>query len=172
MERLARTWLWGPSSARGLGAAAVTALADQGSKAWLLDVYGLAGKGRVPVLSFLDFVYVVNPGISYGLIPQGSATGQIVLVLFAVAASLVLTVWIAGTGRVLTALSLGLILGGAVGNAIDRVRFGGVSDFVLLHAGALEWYVFNLADAAIVAGVIGLLYESLVGSRNDAAKQT
>ena len=69
----------------------------------------------------------------------------------------------------MTALALGLIIGGAIGNAIDRLAYGAVADFVLFHAtfggSRFDWYVFNLADAAIVAGVIGLLYESLIGER-------
>jgi signal peptidase II len=68
------------------------------------------------------------------------------------------------------ALSLGLIMGGALGNALDRVLIGGVADFFSLHAFGFYWYVFNIADVAIVAGVIGLLYDSLRSSRNPAAK--
>ena len=78
-----------------------------------------------------------------------------------------LWVWLARAEYRLTALSLGLIIGGAVGNAIDRLAYGWVADFVLFHVSGgdwrFNWYVFNLADVAIVAGVIGLLYESLVG---------
>jgi signal peptidase II len=68
------------------------------------------------------------------------------------------------------AASIGLIMGGALGNAVDRVVLGGVADFFSLHAFGFYWYVFNIADAAIVAGVAGLLYDSLLASRNDAAK--
>jgi signal peptidase II len=78
-----------------------------------------------------------------------------------------LTIWLARAGTRLTALALGLIIGGAIGNAIDRLVYGAVADFVLLsittETSRFDWYVFNLADAAIVAGVIGLLYESLIG---------
>ncbi len=83
-----------------------------------------------------------------------------------------LWVWLTRAPSRLAALSLGLIIGGAVGNAIDRFHWPGVMDFVLFHidtaAFTFRWYIFNLADAAIVAGVIGLLYESLL--RPDAAK--
>jgi signal peptidase II len=79
-------------------------------------------------------------------------------------------VWIVrGARSKLLAVALGLIIGGAVGNAIDRVRLGGVADFISLHAFGFYWYVFNIADVAIVAGVAALLYESFVASRNDAA---
>ena len=81
-----------------------------------------------------------------------------------------MTVWLArGAMNGLTAVSIGLLIGGAVGNAIDRLHLGGVADFFLLHAYGYSWYVFNIADTAIVAGVIGLLYDSLRSSRNDAA---
>jgi signal peptidase II len=82
-------------------------------------------------------------------------------------------IWIVrGGGSRLMALSLALIIGGATGNGIDRVTLGGVADFFLLHAWGYNWYVFNIADVAIVAGVLGLLYDAAVGSlsRNDAAK--
>src|SRR5207248_714303 len=82
------------------------------------------------------------------------------LVLKAIAVVL-LWIWLARAPSRLTAVALGLIIGGAVGNAIDRLAYGWVADFVLLHAFQFEWYVFNLADAAIVAGVVGLLYETL-----------
>jgi signal peptidase II len=78
-----------------------------------------------------------------------------------------LWIWLARTSSRLTALALGLIIGGAIGNAIDRLHWPGVMDFALFHASfggvRYNWYVFNLADTAIVAGVIGLLYESLLG---------
>ncbi|HXE89239.1 MAG TPA: signal peptidase II, partial [Hyphomicrobiaceae bacterium] len=80
-------------------------------------------------------------------------------------------VWLArGISSRLAAVSVGLIMGGAVGNAIDRLVLGGVADYIQLHAFGFYWYVFNIADAAIVAGVGGLLYDSLGLSRNRAAK--
>ena len=89
------------------------------------------------------------------------------LFAFKVAAVVFLWVWLARSPSRLTAVALGLIIGGAVGNAIDRLHWPGVMDFVLFHietAGfSFRWYVFNLADVAIVAGVVGLLYESLLG---------
>ena len=90
-------------------------------------------------------------------------TGQYVLAIFALIASVALWIWLArsGTGR-LMAVSLGLIIGGAVANGIDRVVLGGVADFFSLHVGSFYWYIFNLADVAIVAGVAGLLYNSSV----------
>jgi signal peptidase II len=156
-----RTWLWGPLSPLGLGIAVLTVLADQASKVWMLYVYDIGAKGSVALTSFFDLVLVWNQGISYGLLPQESALGRLGLILFAVAASLALVVWLARIDSRLAAASIGLIIGGAIGNAIDRVAYGAVADFFSLHAFGYQWYVFNLADTAIVVGVVGLLYDSL-----------
>ena len=156
-----RKWLWGPMSPLGLGIAALTLLADQAHKAWMLYVYDIDGKGVVPLTPFFDLVLVWNRGISYGLLPQESAVGRWGLILFAFAASFALAVWLARLTAPLGAASIGLIIGGAIGNAIDRINYGAVADFFSLHVLGYQWYVFNIADAAIVAGVVGLLYESL-----------
>ena len=158
-----RHWLWGPLSPLGLGIAALTAALDQAHKIWMLRVYDIGAKGSVALAPFFDLVLVWNHGISYGLLPQESALGRWGLILFAIAASLALAVWLARLTAPLAAASLGLIIGGAIGNAIDRVAYGAVADFFSLHVFGLQWYVFNIADAAIVAGVVGLLYESLFG---------
>ncbi len=157
------TSLWGPYSRAALIAALATAVIDQAHKWWMIDVYHIGAKGRVQITPFLDLVYVKNIGISYSLFNQDSFGGQIALAAFAVLASLALWVWAArgATGK-LMAISLGLIIGGAVGNAIDRLVLGGVADFFSLHAYGFYWYVFNIADMAIVAGVAGLLYDSLI----------
>ena len=168
-SRLAR-WLWGPYSRVALWVAAVTFVADQAHKWWMLLVYRIEEKGRVTVTPFLDLVFVKNTGISYSLLDQSSYTWQLVLALFSIIVSAALWAWLAaaGTGR-LMAWALGLIIGGALGNGLDRVLLGGVADFFSLHAFGFYWYVFNIADVAIVAGVAALLYDSLTGSRNDAA---
>lgn len=164
-------WVWGPFSKLGLTVAAVTLLIDQVHKWWMLDVYDIAAKGRVTVTPFLDLVFVKNTGISYSLFDQSSQAWQWTLAAFSVVASFALWVWLSKTINTrLMAVSLGLIIGGALGNGIDRVRLGGVADFFSLHAFGFYWYVFNIADVAIVAGVAGLLYDSFVASRNGAAK--
>jgi signal peptidase II len=163
-------WLWGPWSRLGLAVAAATLVIDQAHKWWMMIVYRIEDKGRVSVTPFLDLVFVKNLGISYG--NGAGALGQAALAVFAILAVLALTVWLArGANNRLIAGSLGLIIGGAIGNAIDRLHLGGVADFFLLHAFGYSWYVFNIADVAIVAGVIGLLYDSLRASRKDAAKR-
>ncbi len=162
-------YLRGPFTAFGLWVAAVVCVLDQASKLWLLYAYDLANKGAVAVLPFIDFILVWNRGISYGLFQQESETGQWVLFGLKAVAVVLLWVWLARVSSRFTALALGLIIGGALGNAIDRLLHGAVADFVLFHIRTasfdFSWYVFNLADAAIVAGVLGLLYESLIGER-------
>ncbi len=142
---------------------------DQASKLYLLFVFDLAARGPVRLGPFFDFVLTRNTGISYGLFQTDSAFGQWVLLAVKAVAVVLLWIWLARADSRLTALALGLIVGGAVGNAIDRLAYGWVADFVFFHVSTatwrFNWYVFNLADVAIVAGVIGLLYESLVGDR-------
>lgn len=156
----------------GLAAAAVTAAIDQATKLWLLYGFDLTGQGRVPLTSFLDLVLAWNTGISYGLFQQAGPLGQWLLLALKMIAVALLLVWLARTRSTLAGLALGLIVGGAIGNAIDRALHGAVMDFVLFHVTTatwtFQWYVFNLADAAIVAGVLGLVYESLF--LQDAAK--
>ena len=157
-----RRYFWGPWSRRGLGIAAAVFVLDQVHKWWMLLVVGIRTKERVTVTPFLDFVYVLNQGVSYSFLTGSSQTWQNALAVFAVVASLALTVWLArGVENKLAAVSVGLIIGGALGNGLDRVTLGGVADFFSLHAFGYYWYVFNVADVAIVAGVVGLLYESL-----------
>jgi len=166
----AASWVWGRFSQACLATAAITLVLDQAHKWWMLGIYGIAEKGRVAVLPFLDLVFVRNTGISYSLFDQSSYAWQLGLAAFAALAALALWAWNAhaGTGRLMAA-SVGLIIGGAIGNGIDRILIGGVADFFSLHAFGFYWYVFNIADVAIVAGVIGLLYDSMLGSRKDAA---
>jgi signal peptidase II len=167
--RAARSYVWGPLSALGLALAAITCAIDQATKLWLLDVFDLAGRARVTITSFLDLVLTWNTGISYGLFPQEGSFGQWALLAFKAAAVVFLWIWLARAPSRLTAAGLGLIVGGAFGNAIDRLHWPGVMDFVLFHietaAWSFRWYVFNFADVAIVAGVVGLLYDSLRAGR-------
>ena len=111
---------------------------------------------------------VWNRGISYGLFQQGTDLGRWALIGVSVVACVAMAIWLARAANRLLAVSLGLILGGAAGNVVDRAAFGAVFDFVHLHAGSFSWYVFNVADAAIVAGVAGLVYDALVADRQRA----
>ncbi|MGH6827173.1 signal peptidase II [Methyloceanibacter sp.] len=160
---VARSWAWGPLSPLGLGIAAVTLILDQAHKAWMLYVYDIGAKGPVRVAPFLDLVLVWNQGVSYGLLQQRTELGRFILILFASAAAIALALWLARITSKLAAICIGLIIGGAIGNAIDRILYGAVADFFSFHAFGYEWYIFNIADTAIVAGVVGLLYESVFG---------
>jgi signal peptidase II len=170
-----RRWLVGPFTGPGLWTALLTFAIDQSHKWWMLLIYRIEEKarlaegGRVRVTPFMDLVFVINQGVSYGMFQQGHMGGQIMLAAFAALVSLALVVWLArGVDSRLLALSVGLIIGGALGNALDRLLIGGVADFFSLHAFGYYWYVFNIADVAIVAGVLGLLYDSFVVSRSAA----
>jgi signal peptidase II len=148
--------------------AALAALAlDQASKLWLLFVFDIGHRGAVAVAPFFDLVLAWNTGISYGWFQDESATGQAVLLAVKAVAVIVLAVWMARSRTLLATVALGLIIGGAIGNAIDRFAYGAVVDFALFHVQIggkpFSWYVFNLADVAIVAGVAALLYDSFLG---------
>jgi signal peptidase II len=162
-----RDYLWGPFTRFGVVVAVIACAIDQVSKLWLLNVFDLANRGIVRLTPFLDFVLTWNTGISYGLFPQESDFGRYVLLALKAAAVIILWIWLARAELRLTALALGLIIGGAFGNGIDRLAYGAVADFVLFHINTASinftWYVFNLADCAIVAGVVGLLYEYVLG---------
>jgi signal peptidase II len=168
----AGSYLWGRLSAFGLGVAAIACLIDQAAKLWLLYDFDLASRSPVPLTPFLDLLLTFNTGISYGLFPQHGPVGEWALFAFKLAAVAFLWGWLTRAPSRLTAAALGLIIGGAVGNALDRLHWPGVMDFVLFHIDtegfSFRWYVFNLADTAIVVGVAGLLYESLW--RGGAAK--
>jgi signal peptidase II len=168
--------LLGPCSRLGLTVALLTALLDQLTKLGLIFGFGLANRGVVPLTPFLDLVLTWNQGISYGLFQQETDLGRWILLGIKAGAVAVLWVWLARVHSRLSAVALGLIIGGAIGNAIDRLAYGAVADYVLFHldftGGRFNWYVFNLADAAIVAGVIGLLYESFIGERAPKAPRS
>ncbi len=160
-------FFWGPFSRICAWTAVLSFVVDQAHKWWMLAVYQIKTRGRVPVTPFMDFVYVLNTGVSFGTFTW---VGPLLLLAFALLTAIGLWVWLArsGTGP-LMAISLGLVIGGALANGLDRILHGGVVDYVSLHAFDYYWYVFNIADAAIVAGVIGLLYDSYLTSRNDAS---
>ncbi|MGA2288173.1 signal peptidase II [Bradyrhizobium sp.] len=148
--------------------AALAALAvDQASKLWLLFVFDIRRLGAVRVTPFFDLVLAMNTGISYGWFQNESAAGQAILLAVKAIAVVVLSIWMARSRTLIARLALGLIIGGAVGNAIDRFAYGAVVDFALFHVqiggNTFNWYVFNLADVAIVAGVAALLYDSFQG---------
>lgn len=154
----------------GLVLAAATLAADQATKALMLHVVRIGERPPIRVAPFFELTLVWNRGISYGLFQQHEDWGRYGLVVLSVAAAIGLSVWLWRAGTWTVCLALGLLIGGALGNAIDRLVHGAVADFVLLYW--IPWfpYVFNVGDSAIVAGVALLLYDSLVLEGRRAAK--
>ena len=148
----------------GLIAAALALVADQGFKLFMLYGAGFVHMPpgeSVPVLPFFNLVMVWNPGISYGLFPASSVWGTAVLVVIDILAVAGLSWWLWGsTSRALTS-GFGLIIGGALGNLIDRLVYGKVADFFHFYAFGYDWYVFNIADLAITLGAVAILYDVL-----------
>jgi len=151
----------------GILAAVATLVADQTSKLWLLNGFDLARRGVVKVTPFFDLVLAWNIGISFGWLQNDSQAAQLALMAVKIAAVVALAIWMARSQTRLATVALGLIIGGAIGNGIDRLAYGAVVDFALFHVeiagNTYNWYVFNLADVAIVAGVAALLYDSFLG---------
>jgi len=162
----------GSPAVAGIAIAALTLVVDQGHKWWMLEVFRIGDRGRTEVLPFLDLVLVWNRGISYGWLQQDSDFGRWALVIVGFGAAALFAWWLSVTRSRTVATALGLIIGGAVGNAIDRIVFGAVADFFSFHAFGFYWYVFNLADAAIVAGVGLLLYDSFRSGRGGPHSQS
>lgn len=130
---------------------------DQAHKLWMLNIYDIGARGPVAFTPFLDLLLVWNKGISYGLFNNNS---QVILVGLSLLVCCVLWIWLCRSPRPVTVAAIGLVIGGALANVLDRLIHGAVADFFQLHWGNWTWYVFNLADVAIVAGVALLLYES------------
>jgi signal peptidase II len=143
----------------------LTLVLDQASKLWLFYVVDIAARQPIEVTPFFNLILVWNQGISYGLFQQTSEFGRWALTLFKVGAAIGLSIWAWRAQERLLSLGLGMIAGGAIGNAVDRVIYGAVLDFAHLFWGKLSWYVFNVADAAIVVGVGFLLYDGFMSGR-------
>jgi len=149
----------------GIAVAVLALLLDQLSKNLLL--YGLHFRelgpiAHIDVTPFFDLVMVWNRGVSYGLLQANGLAATWGLTIFSLAAVVALSWWLKSAERKVLALGLGLVIGGALGNAIDRVIYGAVADFFHFHAFGHDWYVFNVADAAITVGVILLLLDAFV----------
>ena len=136
-------------------------VADQTTKLWVLHVADLSD-GPIRLAPFAEIVLVWNRGISYGLFQQDGFGRWLLAGLTAVAA-VARSVWRWRTTRPTLRLALCLLVGGAFGNLVDRVAYGAVVDFMHFFAGNFSWYVFNIADTAIVLGVIALIIDSLFG---------
>ena len=156
-----------PHLRAGAIAAIATIAIDQASKLWLLYAFHLGDRGRVRITPFFDLELAWNIGISFGWLQNDNQFVQLGLMAVKALAVVALAIWMARSRNFLAIVALGLIIGGAIGNAIDRLAYGAVVDFALFHVviggNPYYWYVFNLADTAIVAGVFALLYDSFFG---------
>jgi signal peptidase II len=148
---------------RGLAAAAAAAMLDQATKWMVLGFFGEAGCAphRVVVSPFLDLVLTCNAGVSFGLFNR-TGVNSLIFSLFAALIIVVLLIWLSRVRAIFLALAIGLVIGGAVGNVVDRLRFGAVIDFLYFHAGSWYWPAFNLADSAICLGVAAMLLDGML----------
>jgi signal peptidase II len=152
---------------RGISSAAAVVGIDQLSKHLLLEHFGAPGCMDIKeqVTSFFDLVLTCNRGMSFGLFNSGQGLS---IPLFTIAAAGIvasLIFWLSRVHSDLLSNAIGLIVGGAIGNVIDRLRFGGVIDFLYFHLGTWYWPAFNLADSAICVGVLVMLFEGLLSRR-------
>jgi signal peptidase II len=149
--------------ARGLATAAIVVILDQLSKAAVLVFFaGRALGERETITSFFNLALTYNRGISFGLFNGSYGLNALVFSVAAAAIVAVLLYWLSRAGSPLLAVAIGLIIGGAVGNVIDRLHLGSVVDFLDFHIGSLHWPTFNLADSAICIGVAAMLLDGIV----------
>jgi signal peptidase II len=146
------------------GLAATVIVLDQVSKYWILHVVDLPTRGQVPVTPFFSLSMVWNRGVSFGLLRAEADLARWGLAGFAVVVAIALAIWARKADRTLTGVALGLIIGGAIGNVIDRIRFGAVTDFLDFTGLGFPW-VFNVADSGVTVGVALVLLESVIGQR-------
>ncbi len=153
----------------GLLIAAGIFAADRVTKWLAVDLWDFAND---PVVAgpFLNFILVWNPGVSFGMFQTSAEFVQWLLAAFAVAVSIALAVWLSRTGSGLLAVALGLVIGGALGNAPDRILWGAVADFIDFHIGDWHWFVFNIADAAVVVGFGLILLDGLFAGKSRSIK--
>jgi len=150
----------------GLSIATLVILLDQVTKYWIVHLV-MAPPRIIEVTSFFNVVMVWNKGASFGLFSSQSSWTQVLLGGFAVLISVVLVIWLIKAQNRWLAISLGLVIGGALGNAIDRAVYGAVADFLDFHVAGYHWPSFNVADIAITVGVIMLLLDGLITGRRD-----
>ena len=152
--------------------AAAVVVIDQLSKFWVLNGLHLDLRGQIPVLPFFRLTMVMNQGVSFGLLRADSPVGRWLLVAAALTVVVFLIVWVRRTDRPLFATSIGLVIGGALGNnLIDRARIGQVVDFLDFSGLSFPW-VFNVADSAITIGVVLLLLDSFAPAQKPAPIET
>ncbi len=151
---------------RGLLVAALVAICDQWSKIAIKALFSdPALSPVVPVAPFLNLLFTRNSGISFGLFNNDAASNSLLFSLAAAVVIAILLVWLSRVETGILAVAIGLIIGGASGNVIDRVLEGGVIDFLDFHLGSWHWPAFNIADSAICVGVAAMLLEGFLSRR-------
>jgi signal peptidase II len=141
--------------ATGIAVAVFTLLVDQAFRYLMLQRIEIGHRPPIEVTDFFNLLLTWNYGVSFGMLSRfGSTSGPYVLSGMALAIVAILLVWLRRNQRREIAYALGLIIGGALGNVIDRARFGAVADFFDLHAFGYHWPAFNVADIAIFMGVV------------------
>jgi signal peptidase II len=156
----------------GLIVALTVLILDQGAKWVVVNLLQLKARQTIDLLPFFTLRWVENRGVSMGFLPAGSETGRWLLVALTVAISIFVAVWMWREKRREDSLALALVLGGALGNIIDRVRFGYVVDYADLHFGDIHpFLVFNVGDAAITIGVLLLLVRALLTRERKAPQE-
>jgi signal peptidase II len=153
---------------QAMGLVVLTLIADQLSKELLLRYLLKVGTVVQVIDDFFRLVIVWNPGVSFGFLGGDKALPPWILSLVAVAVCVGLFVWLRRVDRPLIGWGIGLVIGGAIGNVIDRARWGAVFDFADFHVGQWHWPAFNVADSAIVVGVGLMLVDSLLGEKQRA----
>ncbi|RZI94825.1 MAG: signal peptidase II [Rubrivivax sp.] len=144
----------------GLVFAVMAFAVDQVTKGAALAAAPALTRG-IEVLPFLDLVLVHNRGVTFGLLASDHPAGRWLLILLTGTITVALLVWLRRAQSRTQAAALGLIIGGALGNLVDRLRHGAVTDFLDFHAQGYHWPAFNLADSGIVLGVALLLIAEL-----------
>ena len=147
--------------------AAGVVVLDQITKYWILNVLDLPLRSTVPVAGPFHLTFVWNRGVSFGLLRADLDLTRWALAAFSIIVSLFLAVWVRKAHRRLMALALGLVMGGAIGNVVDRIRFGAVADFLDFSRLWFPW-IFNVADSAITCGIALLLLDMLLQDREKA----
>jgi signal peptidase II len=151
--------------------AALVMVLDQAAKYWVLEVLHLREGQSLALLGPLHLTGVWNRGVSFGLLTGGHDLVRWAFVAFSVGVAVVLAGWVRRSERPLFAAAMGFVIGGALGNAIDRVRFGAVADFIDISRLHFPW-VFNVADSAINVGIACLLLDMLRQDRQDKAARS
>lgn len=149
----------------GYGLALVVFLLDQLVKYWILEIVRLPEQGSIPLAPFFSLTFVGNVGVSMGMFQASSDLQRWGLVAVTGAIAAIVAFWIAREQQRTEVLAMGLVLGGALGNIVDRIRFGYVVDFLHFYWGARSFWVFNVADAAITLGVLVLLWRALTAPK-------